>query len=253
MRIERNSVSIATGVNANKASAVSRVLSNAAVLLPAAGAALGFAGHSYYQRLFAAFGLKPSVVEISSIDIAARGLDAILFAPFGFVRDHGESIVWPWVPLMLCCGLAGLTFRPLLSNRTKIRLVPLICRFDRWQARGLRWLLAFLVIGLGYTAGFNAANEDVAGIQQARAKIVNCYRIDGAIIPALLLGQDKTTVVLVKARSTVVREFKAMEIVKCRTPAAEPASASGASITSRFKARLDGEHLTHVITRFATQ
>ena len=235
MSEEKDIASIAIRVDANKPSAVSRVLSNAAVLLPAAGAALGFAGHTYYQRLFAAFGLKPSVVELSSIDIAARGLDAILFAPFGFVRDHGESIVWPWVPLMLCGSLAGLAFRPLLSNHAKRRLVPLIGRFDRWQARGLRWLLALLVIGLGYTAGYNAANEDVAGIQQARMRVVNCYRIDGAIIPALLLGQDKTTVVLVKSRSTVVRSFTAMEIAECRTPAAKPASASVPSTTSRFK------------------
>lgn len=204
--------------------AINRALTNAAVFLPVAGAALGFAGNTYYQRLFAEFALKPAVVELSPLDIASRGFEAMIFAPFGFVREHGVAIVWPWIPALFVGGLIGLALKRFFpSIPLRQRLTRIVDRFDRLQARSLRWLVAILVIGLGFGAGFNAALYDIAGIQKARVKPVNCYRIDKTIIPAVLLAQDKTTVILIKAHSTLVRSFTTLEIAACPKPKARPA------------------------------
>jgi len=207
-----------------QATVINRALTNAAVFLPVAGAALGFAGNTYYQRLFAGFGLKPAVVELSPLDIASRGFEAMIFAPFGFVREHGVAIVWPWIPALLVGGLIGLVLKRFFpSTSFRQSLTRIVDRFDRLQARSLRWLVAIFVVGISFGAGFNAAIYDIAGIQQARTKPVNCYRIDRNVVPAVLLAQDKTTVVLVKAQSTLVRSFTTLEIAACSKPDARPA------------------------------
>lgn len=195
---------------------VSRLLANAAVWVPAAGAGFAFAGQTYYQRLFGAFGLKASVLEISSIDIAARGVDAVVFAPFGFVADHWRSIVLPWIPALALGMALGLAFKWLRPHRPPpVWVVRLVGQFDRLQAKSMRWLIALFLVCLGYGAGYNGGAYDAAGIQRVRSAAANCYSINGDTVRGIPLGQDQDTIVLVTATKTIVRAFTSLDVATC--------------------------------------
>ncbi len=193
-----------------------RFLANAAVWIPAAGAGFAFAGYTYYERLFREFGLKPSVIELSSIDIAARGVDAVVFAPFGFLGDHWRSIVLPWLPAAALGMALGLALKWLLPHRLPPAwLARMTKRFDRLQAKTMRWLIALFLVCLGYGAGYNGGAYDAAAIQRARGAAINCYTINGDTLRGIPLGQDNNTIVIVMATKTIVRAFTAIDVASC--------------------------------------
>ncbi len=220
-----------TPLGDKKASAVSRMISNAAVLVPAAGATLTFAGHSYYERLFQEFALKPGVIELTPIDFAARGVDVLIFAPFALAIDHWRSVLWQVPAALIVGGVIGLGLRRISPGwRRNPRVRRALRRFDRWQARAMRWLTAILVLAIGYGAGAKGGAYDAAGIRAARRAAVNCYTVDGLVIRGIPLGQDKDTIVLVEADRTVVRSFGTIDVAKC---AEAPASSSCTAIANR--------------------
>jgi hypothetical protein len=193
-----------------------RFLANAAVWILSAAAGFTFAGYTYYERLFREFGLKPSVIELSSIDIAARGVDAIVFAPFGFVDDHWRSIVLPWLPAAALGMALGLAFKWLLPHRRPPAwLARLVKRFDRLQAKTMRWLIALFLVCLGYGAGYNAGAYDAAAVQRARGAAINCCTINGDTLRGIPLGQDDDTIVIVMATKMIVRAFTAIDVASC--------------------------------------
>lgn len=192
------------------------MFSNAAVLVPAAGATLTFAGHNYYERLFREFALLPGVIELIPIDFAARGVNVLIFAPFAFLIDHWRSVLWQVPAALFVGGVIGLGLRRILQSwRRNSRMRHALRRFDRWQARAMRWLIAILVLAVGYGAGAKGGAYDAAGIQAARRAAVNCNTVNGVVIHGIPLGQEKDTIVLVEADRTVVRSFGTIDVAKC--------------------------------------
>lgn len=196
------------------------VISNATVILSAIGASFAFSGFTYYQELFAAFGLKPFAIELSNVDIAAHGAFAVAWAIWTLIKAYWlRSVLTLGVALAIGGGIAfGVTRLPWLKaalEQTKPYLDPV----SRANNRVLRWAIAFLILGVGFTAGGTAAKQDIAFFQQARHRPVNCYAIKGRVFQGIPLAQDKDTIILVRPRSTVVLSFDTMEIAVCRLQA----------------------------------
>lgn len=220
--------------------AISRAVENAAVLLPAAGAAVGFAGFNYYQRLFAHFGLKPGVVDLDAIDIAAHGTDALVYGVVTFFAEGVTRSGWVWPIAFVSTGLLIVLIRRIDAHgRWRQRYRPAMQWFERFQRHALRWLAAILLIAVGYGAGFKGGDYDAAGIQDARRSAVNCYGIAGTVTRGIVLAQDEDTIVLVQADRTIVRPFTAIDIATCPAPALAPRgeTASRPARTSRAAAQ----------------
>lgn len=194
-----------------------KVLQHAVSATPFGIAFLLFCGNGYYARLFREFGVKPSILEISQLDIATMGFYSVCYAWYTIIRDNA----WLWIKSaaigfgIAIAIVAILVFVPRLMSLCE-PLVPIANRIDRFNRRCFRWILAFLFLIGGLGGGDLAGAYDARSIQEHRKGPENCYIVDGVPYRSVVLAQDKSRTILVHPdRTSIVGNDRLSFVASC--------------------------------------
>lgn len=194
-----------------------RALHHAVSATPIGIAFLFFCGNGYYGRLFKEFGLKPSVLEVSQIDIATMGFYSVCYAWYTIIRDNA----WLWIKsALLGVGVAGIVLILLLLVPRMMSLfaplAPIAKRIDQINRRILWAMLALLFVLGGLGGGDLAGSYDAKAIQKGRSAARSCYVVDGIPYRATILAQDKDRTILVHPdRTSLVSNEKLSFVASC--------------------------------------
>ena len=180
---------------------------NVGATISAAAAFLLFVGNGYYGKLFGHFGLKPSLLALSQVELATIGLHSTTFAFWQMIQENAIIFV-----AEIACVLAVILLLVALSRRWPClreigrRSTPVLDRFSsKWVTITKGFIVAFFGLS-GLIAGDMGGSYDARYFEHARVTSHTCYSVFGVLYRGTVLAQDQTrTVLLHPTRVSIIR------------------------------------------------
>lgn len=175
-------------------------LTDSALVIATAVAALYFAGWTYRQAYYQRFAIDPSSLAGSNVAVAVEGLGAILTTTAAWLTAI--------LPLLLMSALVALVARWVDRRRRLGQVGPYFNRVAIFMVRiGVSTIAILIIMAAGQVAGTMKAKDRIANVRSGK---VWTYHLSREIVPGVMIAQSNDTTWLLTEKG--IRTLKTSDV-----------------------------------------